>query len=278
MEHQIQIIGNRKDGRLDSLVREALDSGLFRRAYERVMGIRTKQKARTKQESQNIEKKLISSVDDLKEIEGVCELQPGKYNIYFEIEIPEGSKLILPAGVELYFAENCGITCDGELEVKGKKGLEVIISALDKDKGWKNIVVGEKGKAKFNYAKVSYGRGRKDKDGDVSGGAVSVYGEFYADNSVFEENSAKYGGAIRNYKGKVEIGENNVFRGNSAENNGGAIRNYEGKVEIGENNVFRENSAENDGGAIRNYEGELNIDKSKNTFIGNKPDDIYIGD
>ena len=55
MEHQIQIIGNRKGGKLEGLVREALDSGLFRKAYERVMGIR-KEKKREEIKSKPISK------------------------------------------------------------------------------------------------------------------------------------------------------------------------------------------------------------------------------
>ena len=40
------------------------------------------------------------------------------------------------------------------------------------------------------------------------------------------------------------------------------------------NSCFENNSANGCGGVIYNYQGTLDIDESKNTFIGNKPDDI----
>ena len=55
---------------------------------------------------------------------------------------------------------------------------------------------------------------------------------------------------------------------------GGAIYNYKGYVTIKEKNIFKKNSAGWWGGAIRNCQGTLNIDKSKNVFKNNTPEDI----
>ncbi|MCK5026573.1 MAG: hypothetical protein KAS15_08300, partial [Nanoarchaeota archaeon] len=71
------------------------------------------------------------------------------------------------------------------------------------------------------------------------------------------------------------IKENNRFENNSAKSHGGAILIDEGNAVIGENNRFENNYAKDKGGAIYNYKGTLDIDKLKNIFSGNNPDEIY---
>ena len=93
-------------------------------------------------------------------------------------------------------------------------------------------------------------------------------------NNILRQNSTEYGGAIYNRVGEIKIEEYNIFRNNSAKENGGAIYNFEGDMWVKENNIFENNYTNEKGGAIRNFNGRLNIDRFKNIFKGNKPDDI----
>jgi len=197
----------------------------------------------TKEHTPAEDVKYIKTPDELRDIKGSYSLAKGKYEIDFDIFVPRDCGLILEPGVEFYFAKDAGITCKGKFEAKGKSGLEVLLTAENKEDGWKNLYL--KGEAEAI---------RKDKDECISGGAIlleiknTLKPSLKINNSFFENNSATYGGAIYVFKGNVEINENNRFENNSAKWTGGAIRNYNGK---------------------------LDIDKSKNTFRGNKPDDIY---
>ena len=224
--------------------------------------------------------KYIKTPDELRDIKGNYSLQKGAYVIDFEIHVPNGCGLILEPGVEFYFTKDAGITCEGRFEAKGKSGLEVMLTAKNKTQGWKNLYLIGEAKAILDYAKFSSGKGRKDKDEMISGGAILLEARnilkpgITINNSYFEKNSAKYGGAIYIAQGDVNINENNRFEKNSAKF-GGAIYNETGDLEINENNRFKKNSAEKNGGAIHNLGGELGIDLSKNSFKNNTPDDLY---
>ena len=200
--------------------------------------------------------KYIKTPDELRDIKRNYSLQKGVYVIDFEINVPNGCGLILEPGVIFEFTKEAGITCEGRFEAKGKNGLEVLLTAKNKDDGWKNLYLVSGAEGILDYAGFSYGKGRKDKDGHLSGGAILLESKeglkpnITINNSCFENNSAYYGGAIFNDKGDVTIKNNNRFENNSAEW---------------------------DGGAIRNYHGTLDIDKSKNIFKNNTPDDISGG-
>ena len=195
----------------------------------------------------------IHTPERLRDIKGRYSLENGIYPIDFEIIVPWGNILILQPGVELYFTKDAGITCEGRLEIRGKNGLEVLLTSKEKSEGWKNLYLTGRADAILNYAKFSYGKGRQDKDDHLSGGAILLESKgglkpsLDLNNSYFENNSAYYGGAIFNDKGDVIIKNNNRFENNSADW---------------------------DGGAIRNYKGKLEIDLSKNIFKNNTPDDI----
>ena len=250
--------------------------------------------------------KYIKTPDELRDIKRNYSLQKGVYVIDFEINVPNGCGLILEPGVIFEFTKEAGITCEGRFEAKGKNGLEVLLTAKNKDDGWKNLYLHGNAEAILDYAKFSYGKGREDKDGEISGGAILLETEnilkpnITINNSCFENNSANFGGAIYHERGNIRIEENNkfeknsaywnggalfirgdvkidrnnIFENNSAEYKGGAIYNNYGKITINENNRFENNFAKENGGAIRNFQGKLDIDKSKNTFKNNTPDDI----
>jgi len=198
----------------------------------------------------------IQTPNELKNITRNYSLQKGIYEIDFDIYVPHYCELILEPGVQFLFTKNAGITCEGRFEARGGNGLEVLLTAKDKDDGWKNLYLRSGAEAIINYAKFSYGKGRLDKEKYLCGGAVfleeedSLNPSITINNSCFENNSARWGGAIACYKGNVTIGEKNRF----------------------ENNF-----AQVDAGAIYIRLGRLYMDISKNTFIGNKPNNIYDG-
>ncbi len=312
--NQANIIGDTcKDRRIDYNLIDRINRQYERKAKKEAL----KAKLAKKTETQNPEKetkeqnpvpdiKYIKTPDELRDIKGSYSLQKGIYVIDFEIHVPNGCGLILEPGVEFYFIKYVGITCEGRFEAKGKSGLEVLLTAKDKDKGWKNLYLNGGAEAILDYARFSYGKGRENKDIWKEGGAVLLSGEddlkptitinnscfennfaesyggaIYAfrgnveinENNIFENNSAIWGGAISNYHGDIIINENNRFEKNSASDKGGAIYNDHGDISIKENNIFEKNSS-NLGGAIRNYNGTLDIDLSKNIFKNNRPDDI----
>ena len=126
-----------------------------------------------------------------------------------------------------------------------------------------NVAIGEKNMFKNNYSK------------DVGGAIYNLQGYItIGKKNEFENNSALRGGAICNDIGNITIKENNIFKKNSAKSEGGGIFSQMGRMTIAKANIFENNFAKKDGGAIGTYGGRLDIDESKNTFIGNKPDDI----
>ena len=197
----------------------------------------------------------INTPDELRDIKGNYSLHKGIYTIDFEIIVPQGNALILQPGVKLYLTKDAGITCAGRFEARGTKGLEVLLTAKDQEDGWKNLYLKGGAEGVLDYAKFSYGKGRTNSYSNISGGAICLE-------------------AKNELKPNLTI-INSIFEHNSTMNCGGAISNFKGNVIIKENNRFENNSAKELGGAILNHKGTLNIDKSKNTFIGNKPDNIY---
>jgi len=251
--------------------------------------------------------KYIKTPDGLRDIKGSYSLHKGIYVIDFEIYVPNGCGLILEPGIEFYFTRDVGITCEGRFEAKGKSGLEVLLTAKNKQDGWKNLYLKSGAEAILDYAGFSYGKGRVYQNELKKGGAVLLGCEddmnptISINNSKFEYNSADYGGTIYNYRGDIRIKKDNIFENNSAES-GGGINNCIGNIEINKNNIFKHNfaketggaiyisygdirinknntfennSAVHNGGAIRNYNGKLDIDLSKNIFKNNTPDDIH---
>ncbi len=190
---------------------------------------------------------LINAPERLKEIKGVYTLERGRYKVDFDINVSEGSSLVVKAGTELYFTENRGITNKGNLEIKGEKGLEVILTAFDENKGWKNVCSEATLTVEntiFSYAKE---------------GAIEIRGEDFILRRIAKDHVGK-----EDSIGKIV---NSVFINNSATNGGGAIYNY-GYLTIEDENRFEGNSTEDGrGGAIFNY-GKLNI-KGKNVFENN---------
>jgi len=313
--NQTNIIGDTcKDRRIDYALIKRINDQYEIKAKKEAL----KAKLAKKTETQNPEKETkepnpiadityIKTPDELRDINGNYSLHKGIYVIDFEIHVPIGCGLIIEPGVEFYFTKDAGITCEGRFEAKGKSGLEVLLTAKDKQDGWKNLYLKGGAEAILDYAGFSYGKGRENEDMWKKGGVVLLSGEdnlkptISINNSYFENNSAEsYGGAIYVFKGNVEINENNRFENNSAiwggaisnyygdiiikhnnrfENNsasdkGGAIYNDKGDIRIKEHNRFENNSAKWKGGAIRNYNGILDIDLSQNTFKNNTPDDI----
>ncbi len=226
--------------------------------------------------------KYIKTPDELRDIKGHYILEKDVYVIDFEIYVPNGCGLILEKGVIFEFTKDAGITCEGRFEAKGRKGLEVLLTAKDKEDVWENLYLQGGAEAILNYARFSYGNGRTNSYSNVSGGAIlleaknEIRPNLTIINSCFEHNSTmNCGGAIYCNNGNIIIKENNRFENNSAKSHGGAILIDEGNAVIGENNRFENNYAKDKGGAIYNYKGTLDIDKLKNIFSGNNPDDIY---
>jgi len=286
--NKMDVIGDPcKDRRIDYDLIDEINRQYEREARKEELKAKLAKKKGIEEEKETKEQtpandiKYIKTPDELRDIKGSYSLHKGIYVIDFEIIVPNRCGLILEPGVEFYFTKDAGITCEGRFEAKGTKGLEILLTAKDKQDGWKNLHLKGGYEAILDYAGFSYGNGREDEDGDLCGGALLLESKeglkpgITINNSYFGNNSAYFGGAIHNFKGNIRIEQNNIFENNSADWSGGAIYNWEGTVEVKENNRFENNHVGFNGGAIENYKGKLDIDKSKNTFKNNKPDDIY---
>ena len=110
---------------------------------------------------------------------------------------------------------------------------------------------------------------------DYDGGVIyATHGTIKIRNSIFEDNSAQFAGAIYNrgpslrpsdLYGTTEIG-NVTFKNNRARS-GGAIGIHHGKLRIWDSN-FTSNVVEGAGGAIANRSGHIDIKRS--IFAANK--------
>ena len=89
--------------------------------------------------------------------------------------------------------------------------------------------------------------------------------------TIFTNNTAKFGGALKAQKSRVHITNSN-FQGNSATQDGGAIYSLNAKLTIS-GCSFRNNSAQHEGGAIAIIPGvryHLHLDSLHNTYISNR--------
>ncbi len=134
------------------------------------------------------------------------------------------------------------------------------------EKGTGVLVSGKfiKNEAKNNGGAIYNDGWSKDTNDSVSGGLMTVSGEFV-------ENKADWGGAIFN-KGTMTIADS-TFEGNTASSVGGAITTFTAtSVTSIKNSAFKNNVADADGGAIGNY-AAMTIESS--TFEGNRAYEGY---
>ncbi|MDO5819631.1 MAG: hypothetical protein Q4P11_04785 [Methanobrevibacter sp.] len=97
------------------------------------------------------------------------------------------------------------------------------------------------------------------------GGIYNKYGKLTIIDSTFTQNMSfgefSDGGAIANCKGITEI-KGSTFTQNRADTNGGALNNYKGKLNIDESTLIGNWVKEGNGGAICNDDGKLNMTES----------------
>jgi hypothetical protein len=158
----------------------------------------------------------------------------------------ERSFNLLGAAYYLPRAENTVIDADTNGDGIGESGIFDLYSETgDRYFGFQNI------NFKNGY-EATWAGGAIDTNRDLT----SAYTFFVdVDQCDFIYNYAKWGGAIYNYGGNLDV-RNSNFYSNSAEDNGGAIENDQGTTHIS-GGIFQGNSALGWGGALDNSNGQL---------------------
>lgn len=248
----IEIKGNRKDDLLEDALTDSFFSNLDKDSKEEMtIGFSHLKKA------------------PLREITGKTVLPKGKYIVDYPVKVPPGCELVLSGGVELYFAEGCGIENSGKLEIIGDKDLKVVLTALEDN--WNGITAYHDGNLYIQHAILSNAKGKHGgalcnlcygttircsefrNNHARRGGAIHVGHELNLEGSnIFENNSADEGGAI-SLHATLNLKGSNIFRNNNARTRGGAIYN-KFQLSIEGHNLFELNTAES-GGAIFTMEG-----------------------
>jgi len=144
---QTNIIGDTcKDRRIDYALIKRINDQYEKEARKAKLKAKLAKKKGTQNEETGIEEqnpandiKYIKTPGELRNITGNYSLQKGLYVIDFDIHVPKSCGLILEPGVEFYFTKDVGIICKGKFEAKGKSGLEVLLTAENKEDGWKNL-------------------------------------------------------------------------------------------------------------------------------------------
>ncbi|MFH1282628.1 MAG: hypothetical protein ABII27_03080 [bacterium] len=185
------------------------------------------------------------------------------YTIKESIVITPSGSLTIQPGVVLNMAKNTGIIVKGKLVARGEKTNKIYINSLDEKKPWNNITFWKSDRGNIiEYCVITGGLGRMMKvNGDAAfkgGGALAVVdSELKVSNSMFEVNTASYGGAIFAENADITI-ENNSFQKNKAQTDGGALFARLSFLSI-LNNDFLENESKHDGGAIYLYQSDPEI-------------------
>jgi hypothetical protein len=140
----------------------------------------------------------------------------------YSVTVEKGASLTVAPGTILQFAKNCGVLCQGALNLAGSRENPIIMEAQSPAAGWGNLTIigpGRSGPAPseitIRYCQFRHATGRQmnipntleadndalffpSSDGERVGGAVAVagYDSAVLDNCLFEDCSSTRGGAI----------------------------------------------------------------------------------
>lgn len=197
-------------------------------------------------------------------------IEPGDYYIMGDLEVADGTELVINSGVNLYFCGNFSINVNGSLQMLGKYSEPVILTTADTTSfygqqlynygGWEHIFLNQSENCVFEHVEFSYSK-------------VNNRLEAY----FTEESVNDFGGFIYSFESAPEI-RNCSFRKTLSLTFGGAIAFYNqtGKDPIVENSYFSNcvsavyqhtNSVGGEGGAIFAYNSNPKI--AGNLFINN---------
>ncbi|MBK7105896.1 MAG: hypothetical protein IPH62_11495 [Ignavibacteriae bacterium] len=144
-------------------------------------------------------------------------IERGKYFVNNDLIVLDEGKLIIEAGVQLFFGKSCGIVVLGSLEVKGNAEDLVVITG---DK-WKNITFVENSidiriKSFLKYVVIHGGNGSSknprdeksyffEKEKSRGGNIFSKGRNLLLDHVIISNGKAESGGGMFVYKGILEM-------------------------------------------------------------------------
>lgn len=193
----------------------------------------------------------------------VVKLAKDKYRVTGDIIVAKGAVLTLD-NVELYFAENAGIIAMGVLRAANSS-----FSAIDPDKGWRNIVISAEGEKiiEIDNCKFYSGRGRTAEElklvsdvviaspqNNISyGGGLLISGGTAKSLRIKQTNFfkciASEGGGIYFYRSQALV-DGCLFEGCMAKTgNGGGILTFSSDISINKSSFTKCSSGNNGGGA-----------------------------
>lgn len=131
------------------------------------------------------------------------------YNVTGDITVPNGSVLTIERGVEVRFSGFYRLTVNGNLQVKGEPGSQVLFTSSKPNKArgdWAGITVRTTGldTTRFDYAKVEYGGSNME-----SSGLIWSQGNTVIRNCVIRASA--YGGVYNQSGGYLKISDTEIF-------------------------------------------------------------------
>ncbi len=206
-----------------------------------------------------------------------------------DITVNSGVTLTINAGVTVQFQGPYSIINKGRILAKGTRRDSIYFTIHDttgfsnpatNSGGWKGIEFSASpvnDSSIFTYIVFDHGKRVDDLNNDDYGGAIFAYqnGKLRVDHSVFRNNFAKLGGAIRSWGANILV-QNSKFINNRSINDGGAIDILFSNVSL-LNCDFENNTSGSSGGAVDIYVSDPLIHNCSfiNNYAGSDGGGLY---
>jgi hypothetical protein len=153
-------------------------------------------------------------------VSGNWDLVSSPYEIYCDIEIPNGETLTIDPGVEVVFYGHYRFNVQGRILAIGSEEENIIFRANNTEEGWMGIRFVKtpltNGQSKISYCEISEGNANIwDDIYSFLGGGIFMwdYSKLSIKNNLFIGNRAGAGSAVALWNSSPDI-SNNIFRAN----------------------------------------------------------------
>ena len=215
-------------------------------------------------------KALNGTVINSGEVSGTWTKEGSPFNIYNDIEVPDGEVLKIEPGVKVVFFGGYRLTVQGSLQAKGTVNDSIIFTRFNAESNWNGIrlegIKAENDSSIFAYCKIEYAHylgGDVTKNG---GNALFVKGfnKVRVSNSLLQNNHGGRGAGIYCDQANIII-RNNLIKNNSTAQYGAGIHVVDCSPLI-YGNTIDSNYAGDNGGGIHFSNSQSIV---KNNFIKN---------
>ncbi|MDA3884418.1 MAG: DUF1565 domain-containing protein [Candidatus Delongbacteria bacterium] len=168
---------------------------------------------------------IFATIINTPTVSGTWDIDSSPYNIYNDIEIPNGETLAINPGVEVVFYGHFRFDVQGSILAVGTDVANITFRANDTEEGWLGIRFDQtpidNAHSEISFCTITNGNANilNIATGTALGGAIFVreFNKVSITNNTFTDNKAFSGSAICCWSSSPEI-KNNVFRNNRAGN------------------------------------------------------------